>query len=198
MDRESERIGLQEIIDKALEEMAREAGESFELDRINLAEFSRRTGLTRSRARTLKANGFKVLPHGHCGMRAATTVMSGFEGVADALLADGVTNSAVIFERISERGYRGGLTTVKNYIAAHADLVPAKRRLARAEPQGSRGRRFETGPGEAYQMGWGSSRSRTGRAQRSGSRASRWSATTAARATSSSSPTRGRRTCSSA
>lgn len=155
MDRESERIGLQEIIDKALEEMAREAGESFELDRINLAEFSRRTGLTRSRARTLKANGFKVLPHGRCGMRAATTVMSGFEGVADALLADGVTNSAVIFERISERGYRGGLTTVKNYIAAHADLVPAKRRLARAEPQGSRGRRFETGPGEAYQMDWG-------------------------------------------
>lgn len=71
-------------------EMAREAGESFELDRINLAEFSRRTGLTRSRARTLKANGFKVLPHGRCGMRAATTVMSGFEGVADALLADGV------------------------------------------------------------------------------------------------------------
>ena len=155
MDRESERIGLQEIIDKALEEMPREAGESFELDRINLAEFSRRTGLTRSRARTLKANGFKVLPHGRCGMRAATTVMSGFEGVADALLADGVTNSDVIFERISERGYRGGLTTVKNYIAAHADLVPAKRRLARAEPQGSRGRRFETGPGEAYQMDWG-------------------------------------------
>lgn len=69
MDRESERIGLQEIIDKALEEMPREAGESFELDRINLAEFSRRTGLTRSRARTLKANGFKVLPHGRCGMR---------------------------------------------------------------------------------------------------------------------------------
>ena len=32
MDRESERIGLQEIIDKALEEMPREAGESFELD----------------------------------------------------------------------------------------------------------------------------------------------------------------------
>lgn len=155
MDRESERIGLQEIIDKTLEEMAREAGESFELDRVNLAEFSRRTGLTRSRARTLKANGFKALPHGRCGMRAATTVMSGFEGIADALLADGVTNSAVIFERISERGYRGGLTTVKNYIAAHADLVPAKRRLARAEPQGGRGRRFETGPGEAYQMDWG-------------------------------------------
>ncbi len=38
-------------------------------------------------------------------MRAATTVMSGFEGIADALLADGVTNSAVIFE-----GSRNGAT----------------------------------------------------------------------------------------
>lgn len=54
MDRESERIGLQEIIDKTPEEMAHEAGDSFELDRINLAELARRTGLTRSRARTLK------------------------------------------------------------------------------------------------------------------------------------------------
>ena len=37
MDKENERIGLQEIIDKAIEEMAREAGDSFELDHLNLA-----------------------------------------------------------------------------------------------------------------------------------------------------------------
>lgn len=110
MDRESQRIGLQEIIDKALEEMVREAGDSFEVDRINLVEFARRTGLARPRALTLKASWFKVLPHGRCGMRATTTVMRGFGGVADALFADGVTNSAVIFERVSELGYRGGLT----------------------------------------------------------------------------------------
>ena len=61
MDRESERIGLQEIIDKAIEGMAREAGDSFDIGRINLAEFSRRTGITRSRARTLKSKGFRVL-----------------------------------------------------------------------------------------------------------------------------------------
>jgi len=39
MDRESERIGLQEIIDKTIDEMACEAGHSFELDHLNLAEF---------------------------------------------------------------------------------------------------------------------------------------------------------------
>lgn len=44
MDKENERIGLQEIIDKAIEELAREAGDSFKLDQLNLAEFSRRTG----------------------------------------------------------------------------------------------------------------------------------------------------------
>lgn len=155
MDKENERIGLQEIIDKAIEDMAREAGDSFELDRMNLAEFARRTGLTRSQARTLKAKGFTVTPHGRCGMRAEVTVMSGFEGVVNAMLAEGVTNSEVVFVRIASQGYGGGKTTVKNYIAAHADLVPAKRRLAAAEPQGSRGRRFETRPGEAYQMDWG-------------------------------------------
>ena len=54
---DSERNGLQEIIDKVIDEMAREAGDSFELDRMNLAEFSRRTGLSRSKARTLKERG---------------------------------------------------------------------------------------------------------------------------------------------
>ena len=151
----SERNGLQEIIDKVIDEMAREAGDSFELDRMNLAEFSRRTGLSRSKARTLKERGFRVMPHGRLGMKSATTVISGFEGVINTLLAEGVTNSEVVFERIEGQGYKGGKTTVKNYIKAHADLVPAKRKLAKAEPKGSRGRRFETKPGESYQMDWG-------------------------------------------
>ena len=81
MDKENERIGLQEIIDKAIEELAREAGDSFKLDQLNLAEFSRRTGLSRSKARSLKAKGFVVTPHGRCGIRAKSTVISGFEGV---------------------------------------------------------------------------------------------------------------------
>ena len=88
-------------------------------------------------------------------MKAESTVISGFEGVVNALLMEGVTNSEVVFERIEGQGYKGGKTTVKNYIAAHADLVPAKRKLAKADPQGSRGRRFKTKPGEAYQMDWG-------------------------------------------
>ena len=152
---DNESNGLQEIIDKTIDEMAREAGDSFALDRMNLAEFSRRTGLSRSKARTLKEKGFRVTPHGRCGMRAEVTVISGFEGVVNALLAEGVTNSEVIFDRIEPLGYKGGKTTVKNYVSEHADLVPAKRKLAKDDPRGSRGKRFKTEPGEAYQMDWG-------------------------------------------
>ena len=49
---DNERNGLQEIIDTAISDIARTEGDSFELDKMNLAEFSRRTGLSRSRART--------------------------------------------------------------------------------------------------------------------------------------------------
>ena len=51
---------LQEIIDAALREMAAEEGDGFDPQACNLAEFCRRTGLTRSRARTVRAHGFRV------------------------------------------------------------------------------------------------------------------------------------------
>ena len=150
---DNERNGLQEIIDAAIDEMARESGGPFDPSKVNLADFSRRTGLSRSKARTLKKRDFKVTPHGRCGMRSKTTVLTEFTGVLDDLLQRGVTNSEVCFERIAEQGYEGGLTSVKTYIKAHDELVPAKRKMV--EPQGNRGRRFQTGPGEAYQMDWG-------------------------------------------
>ncbi len=80
-------------------------------------------------------------------------MLAGHTGLVDDLLRKGVINSQVIFERLLGQGYAGGLTTVKTYIAAHRDLVPAKRR--QAAPQGCRGQRFRTAPGEAYQMDWG-------------------------------------------
>lgn len=147
------RNDLQEIIDKALEEMRAEAGGCLELDKVNLAEFCRRTGLTRSKARTLEKKGFRAGPHGRCGMRAGVTVMTGHTDVADDLLRRGVRNSSVIFDRLKEDGYGGGISTVKDYIKAHSYLIPARRKVV--EPQGSRGRRFRTEPGEAFQMDWG-------------------------------------------
>ena len=73
--------------------------------------------------------------------------------ILDDLLGKGITNSSVCLERLQSVGFSGGLTTVKDYIASHKHLIPAKRQLV--APQGSRGRRFTTEPGEAYQMDWG-------------------------------------------
>ena len=107
-------------------------------------------GLTRSRTRTIRKHGFRALPHGNSGRRAETTVLAGHTGLVDDQLRRGVTNSQAIFERLLGQGCEGGLTSVKAYISDHGDLVPAKRRSV--APQGSRGQRFRTGAGEAYQM----------------------------------------------
>ena len=90
--------GLQEIIDTALAEMAKEAGSVFDPQKCSLAEFCRRTGLTRSKARTIRKHGFRALPHGNSGRKAARTVLTGHTGLVDHLLRSGVTNSQVVFE----------------------------------------------------------------------------------------------------
>lgn len=142
-----------EIISQAIDDMKAEQGNSFSLEKINLAELSRRTGITRSRLRRLKSNGFHDMPHGRTGIKTDNTVLSGYTSVLDNLLRAGVSNSAVCYDRLQEVGYSGGLTTVKVYIANHKDLIPAPRQLA--APQGNRGRRYHTDSGEAYQMDWG-------------------------------------------
>ena len=138
---------------EALEAMRKDAGDAFKLEAVNLAEMERRTGLSRSRLRRLKKNGFQFKPHANKGRKAKKTILSGFTGALDDLLRKGVSNSSVILERLKELGYPGGLTVVKEYIARHKDLLPPKRQVV--APQGNRGRRYETPPGDSFQMDWG-------------------------------------------
>jgi len=86
---------LQEIITHAIEEIKNELGDNFDLQKINLAELSRRTNISRSKLRRLKKNGFKVMPHGNTGKTADETILSGYTGVIDDLLRHGVTNSGL-------------------------------------------------------------------------------------------------------
>lgn len=144
---------LQERITQLLNELKIEQGNSFDPDKINLSDFARRAGITRSQARTLKAHDFKVLPHGKLGKKKQVTILTGYTGILDDLLKKGIDNSQVCFDRLQDAGYNGGITTVKDYIRSHKDLLPPKRTLV--APQGNRGRRYHTDPGEVFQMDWG-------------------------------------------
>ena len=150
---DEKRNDLQITLTQALEEIKAEQGENFDLQRVNLADLERRTGISRKRLRKLKSDGFQVLPHGNSGRKKEQTVLTGFTEQIDSLLRNSVTNTAVILERLEEQGYQGGQTRIKEYVAAHRDLVPPKRRIV--QPQGNRGRRYTSDPGESYQMDWG-------------------------------------------
>lgn len=119
--------GLAEQVVQAIEEMKTELGKRFSLEQVNLAELERRTGVSRAKLISLKRNGFVSKEHGLNGRKASTTVLTGYTAVLDDLMKKGVTNSAVCLERLRCAEFSGGLSAMKNYIAAHKDLVPAKR-----------------------------------------------------------------------
>ena len=144
---------LTEIIAQTLNEMKKEQGEKFDINKVNLAELERRTGITHAKLRRIKSTGFIDQPHALTGRKAEVTLLTGFTGIIDSLLQKGITNSAVCFDRIKENGFTGGLTIVKDYISSHKELIPPKRQII--APQGSRGQRYHTNPGESYQMEWG-------------------------------------------
>ena len=145
--------GFANSIAQAIEEMKAEQGDSFSLESINLAELERQTGVSRGKLRRLKRNGFQDLPRKTKGSKHKVTKLSGYTGLIDSLLRQGTKNSSVVLDRLQQAGYEGGATIVKEYIAGHKHLLPAKRQ--QVAPQGNRGRRYTTEPGETFQMDWG-------------------------------------------
>ena len=55
---DNERNTLQETITHFLEDMKKEQGDSFSLEKVNLSEMARRTGISRKRLRLIQKNGF--------------------------------------------------------------------------------------------------------------------------------------------
>lgn len=150
---ENKSNGLLPIIAQAIDVMEAKTGKPIPLNEINLAELGRLTGLTRSKLRTLKRKGFVDTNNTKVTVDSKKSKLHGFEEFINTLLKLGVTNSPIIYSRLRDQGFSGGITIVKNYITEHKDLVPAKRILV--APQGSRGNRYSTEPGEAFQMDWG-------------------------------------------
>ena len=108
--------GLENIISQAIEEMKSEQGNNFSLEKINLAELERRTGISRAKLRRFKENGFVFKPHALEGRKAPQTVLTGYTAILYDLLRKGITNSSVCLERLQSVGFPGGLTTVRDCI----------------------------------------------------------------------------------
>ena len=58
---------LNETIAQALQQMKAEQGDTFSLKKVNLAELSRRTGISRKRLRNAKKHGLRVFAHWNTG-----------------------------------------------------------------------------------------------------------------------------------
>lgn len=115
-------------------------GKHFSIEKVNLAELERMTGIPRQRLRTLKKHGFKDVPHGRTGLKSNRSVLDGYTALIDNMLIQGITNSVVCHERLMEAGCNASLSTVKRYISSHKHLVPVKRAyhspLREIEPTG--------------------------------------------------------------
>ena len=106
---------LCEIIAQAFEQM-KERDSDFSPEKVNLAELSRITGLSRQRLRRLKRNGFRDVPVTR--RRSNPSVLDGFTSILDNMLTKGVTNSTVCLKRLREHGFSGSQSSVKRYIAS--------------------------------------------------------------------------------
>ena len=141
------------IVSYAINQLKEELGEAFSMETINLAELGRRTGISRSKLRTWKKNGFVFNSYDATKRVNLPQKLDGYEDKLNSYLKRGIKNATVCFERLQKDGYPGSLTTIKRYISAHKYLLPA--RPGAIMPHGTRGRRYTTAPGYAFQMDWG-------------------------------------------
>ena len=105
--------GFASSIAQAIEEMKAEQGDVFSLDRINLAELERRSGVSRWKLRRLKRNGFQDLPRSSKGRKHAATKLSGYTGIIGSLLRQGIKNSSVILDT-SLSAFHAGACPARN------------------------------------------------------------------------------------
>lgn len=136
-----------------LERHLKEVPETLRSTEVNQIEEMKRQGL--SLTAIAEVTGFdrktvrKYLAHPELEPRykprpGRPTVLDFWEAYIEERLTAGVWNAAVLTRELKERGYKGGYSTVKEY------LQP-KREAARTAVV----RRFETPPGRQAQVDWG-------------------------------------------
>lgn len=113
---QKQRSDLEATISQALEEMKEEQGSSFSIDKVNLAELGRRTGISRKRLRKIQKDGFVIKDHALKGTHHGSTVLTGYTALIDDMLRKNNRNSNNIMDILVAHGYSGGLTQVKEYV----------------------------------------------------------------------------------
>lgn len=108
-----------------------------------VSEIARETGMSRNTVRKYLIQGEQ--PHRLKG-RTRGSKLDPFKPYIQELLDQGVYNASVIFDRIVNRGFDGGITILKDY------LVPLRPPSVKIE---AAVQRFETYPGQQAQMDWG-------------------------------------------
>ena len=89
------------IVAQAISDMMAEQGKSGNY-KINLAELSRRTGITRSRLRTMKSHGFAIIPAKQSKKRKSK--LDRYASFINQKLTLGITNSVVIYNELVKQG----------------------------------------------------------------------------------------------
>ncbi|WP_302199913.1 hypothetical protein [uncultured Gemmiger sp.] len=136
--------GFLPIIAQAIAEMEETHGEFSSIDEVNLAELGRRTGLSRSKLRRLKRNGFCEKLHGLKGQKKEH-ILDGYSSVLDALLKSGVSNSKVCLERLQAIGFTGSQSTVKRYtLLCTLDRIFDDATVFKLRGESFRGKKLET------------------------------------------------------
>lgn len=69
---------LEDILAHALDTIKRKMGESYSIEKVNLAELHRITGISRAKLRRLKKNGFAVKPNGNKGKKWYENIIFSF------------------------------------------------------------------------------------------------------------------------
>lgn len=107
----------------------------------SIRQIARETKVSRNTVRKyLRANGLpERKPRPKRGSK-----LDPFKPTLDELMAAGIYNAEVLWERIREQGYTGGKTLVKDYVKPH-----------RPVRQAPAVQRYETKPGDQAQVDWG-------------------------------------------
>lgn len=117
--------------------------EQIKLQGKSISEVSRETGISRNTIKKYLKEGEP--PHKSKGRKMGSKLDS-FKELIDHLLQKGIYNCQVIFERLQEFGYQGGISIVKDYVKGKR---PPAIKVAPAV------RRYESKAGQQAQMDWG-------------------------------------------